>query len=522
MKIGIFGGTFDPIHNAHLQTAVIAREALKLDKVLMMVSADPPHKSDRSVTPAASRFAMVELAVRGFEGLVACDMEMRRNGKSYTALTLEELHEKHPDDEFFLIIGSDSLQQLPGWYMPERVCSMARIAVIPRVGYMENDVAAAEVLREKFGAVVVFLPEGPPRLSSSEIRESVRNALPLHCSVPLSAERYLYENGLYVSDDVKSTVGRVREIFAEHPKRYQHTMAVVRRAAFLAERYGVDPEKARTASLLHDIAKYLPPDRLEELSREKCEYFPVLHAFAGLALIRDRFGIDDPEILNAVRLHSTGDAAMDKLSMLLFLADMTEDTRDFPGLQEIADAADKGPEIGMFVATEHMLTYLLKKNEPIHPATFRAYQYYKQLFEGGSTMENLTQVQAEQLAKILYDKKAMDIVGIPVAEKTIVAEWFLIASGRSVPQIRALSDEVEEKAAEIGMSLIRKEGYDDARWIVLDYGDILVHIFHPDERKYYSIERLWDTEGTAIGFSEKWEAEDKAAQLEKLKAENAD
>ena len=135
-------------------------------------------------------------------------------------------------------------------------------------------------------------------------------------------------------------------------------------------------------------------------------------------------------------------------------------------------------------------------------------------------MNEETKALAEKLARILYDKKAVDIIGIPVSDKTIIADWFLIASGRSVTQIRALADDLEDKAKEeLGITPLRKEGYDDARWVVLDYGDILVHLFHPEERQHYSIERLWDTDGNAVRFSDTWASEDKAAQLAKLKAE---
>lgn len=111
--------------------------------------------------------------------------------------------------------------------------------------------------------------------------------------------------------------------------------------------------------------------------------------------------------------------------------------------------------------------------------------------------------KALEICKVLYDKKAFDIEAIPVGEKTVIADWFVICSGTVVNQVRALCDEMEEKAKDIGLNLIRKEGYDAGRWIVLDFGDILVHIFHQEERQYYNIERLWDTEGNSIKYPDK-------------------
>ncbi len=106
---------------------------------------------------------------------------------------------------------------------------------------------------------------------------------------------------------------------------------------------------------------------------------------------------------------------------------------------------------------------------------------------------NETEIRTQVLAlcEALDNKKAFDILALNVADKTIIADWFIIASGRSTTQVKALCDELEEKAAERGLIAQRKEGYQEGRWIVVDFGTILVHIFHPEEREYYKLERLW-------------------------------
>ncbi len=106
---------------------------------------------------------------------------------------------------------------------------------------------------------------------------------------------------------------------------------------------------------------------------------------------------------------------------------------------------------------------------------------------------NETAIKAQTLAlcEVLDNKKAFDILAVNVADKTIIADWFVIASGRSTTQVKALCDELEEKAAERGLIARRKEGYQEGRWIVVDFGTILVHLFHPEEREYYKLERLW-------------------------------
>lgn len=111
--------------------------------------------------------------------------------------------------------------------------------------------------------------------------------------------------------------------------------------------------------------------------------------------------------------------------------------------------------------------------------------------------------QVLQICEVLYDKKALDIVAIHVADKTIIADWFVICSGRAVPQTKALCDELSDRTPELGLELRRREGYADGRWIVLDYAHILVHIFIPEERQYYNMERLWmDDPAQAILYSQ--------------------
>lgn len=107
----------------------------------------------------------------------------------------------------------------------------------------------------------------------------------------------------------------------------------------------------------------------------------------------------------------------------------------------------------------------------------------------------------KNLCAQLYDKKAKDIVALYVADQTIVADWFIICSGRVPAQTRALCDDLEDKAAEMGLNLRRKDGHQEGHWIVLDYADILVHIFLPQERQFYNMERLWDTEGNMVNYS---------------------
>ena len=115
-------------------------------------------------------------------------------------------------------------------------------------------------------------------------------------------------------------------------------------------------------------------------------------------------------------------------------------------------------------------------------------------------MERYGEKETLAICELLYEKKAIDILALHIGDRTIIADWFVVASGNSVTQVRALCDTLEEKTAEMGLTVRRKEGYEEARWVVLDFGFVLVHIFHPDERAYYNIERLWEGDGNMIRY----------------------
>ena len=115
-------------------------------------------------------------------------------------------------------------------------------------------------------------------------------------------------------------------------------------------------------------------------------------------------------------------------------------------------------------------------------------------------MNQTIRKQVDAIGQLLIDKLAQDVIAIHVADKTVIADWFIICSGRVGAQTKALCDELEKKAPELGLTRRRREGYAEGRWIVLDYADILVHIFLPEERQYYNMERLWDEHNEAVRY----------------------
>jgi nicotinate-nucleotide adenylyltransferase len=187
--LGVFGGTFDPIHVGHLVTAVNVRHSLALDRVLLVVAHDPWQKAGTVVTSAADRLAMVEAAVGDVPGLEASDLELRRAGQTYTADTLAELHERLPGVELHLILGSDAAAGLPTWERADEVRRLARLVVVTRPG--------SEALHAPEGWDHVVLEVPRLEVSSTDLRARFRDGRPLDYLVTQPVQHLIRDRGLY-------------------------------------------------------------------------------------------------------------------------------------------------------------------------------------------------------------------------------------------------------------------------------------------------------------------------------------
>ncbi len=375
MKIGIYGGTFNPIHCSHLETAKNVTEELCLDRLYLMIAADPPHKEVAGHVSARKRLKMAEMATRQEDRIIPSDMEIRRGGKSYTALTLQDFQRFNPGAELFLVVGSDMLKDLPNWFHVEEVLRLATVVSVPRIGFEQDDESHAERLRKEYHARVIRLRKQVRGISSTEIRERLFAGRPVSGLVAPEVEKYIYESGIYFPDSIRQMQRKCRESL--NPRRYVHVASVMRRAAELAEKYDVDREKARIAALLHDCAKCMDKQTLFRLSGEEQFNPNVLHAFAGAIIAEKVYGVTDPDVLEAIRLHCTGDENMSRLSMLIYLADMTEQNRSFPAVSEIRAACDISLEKGMLTALRYTMGYLERMHYDIHPATIRALEFFE-------------------------------------------------------------------------------------------------------------------------------------------------
>ena len=204
-RVGILGGTFDPIHYGHLVIAEEVREALSLDRVLFVPAAVPPHKIGLSITPAEHRAALVELAIAGNPAFALCRIELDRPGPSYTADTLAilaaEAAGRGVAREMFFILSTEALAGLPGWHDPDRILSLCRLVVVPRPG---SPLPAASELAARFGARadrIVEVETVPQAHSASAVRARAAAGGSIRYLVPPAVEEYVLRHRLYRSNN---------------------------------------------------------------------------------------------------------------------------------------------------------------------------------------------------------------------------------------------------------------------------------------------------------------------------------
>jgi nicotinate-nucleotide adenylyltransferase len=202
MRLGIYGGSFDPVHYAHLLLAECCREQLRLDEVWLIPAAVPPHKQSRERAAGKDRLQMLELALAGSEHLRASSLELDRGGVSFTVQTLQTIHEQHPAAELFLLLGADALADLPTWREPARVCELALPVVVRRGGMSPPDftllaplVSAERLSQIRAAEVTMPLMD----FSSTELRQRAASGQSLRYRTPRAVEKYIETQRLYLA-----------------------------------------------------------------------------------------------------------------------------------------------------------------------------------------------------------------------------------------------------------------------------------------------------------------------------------
>lgn len=383
MKIGIMGGTFDPIHNAHIIIARYAKEEYELDKVMFMTGGNPPHKS--GVTDKLVRNKMTELGVDGeFE---INTYEVDKEDYSYSLHTLEHFNKTNPDDEIFFIIGEDSLRDILKWYKPQEILKLCTLLVFPRTSYESLKELIKETKLKLDGNI---LPINAPIIgfSSTMIRERIRKGKSIKNMVPDNVADYIHQNRLYKPaawvkqppHEPDKNLVNLRESLS--PKRMKHSLEVYDQAITMALKFCADVQKAGTAGLYHDCAKGMSIEeqlaKCEEygiqLSEDDLKCPPVIHAPLGAEIAKREYGINDEEILNAIRRHTVAGKEMTLLDKIIYVADMIEPGRDFEGVETLRMVAGYDLDKAYRLCLKQSLEFNEKKGKPIHPDTVIAYE----------------------------------------------------------------------------------------------------------------------------------------------------
>ena len=390
MKIGVYGGTFNPPHLGHVAAARAVVETLGLQELYLIPAGLPPHKSLPAGTPdAQKRLEMTRLAGEQLSLSVpvrALDVELHRDGKSYTVETLEALHAQRPDAELWLLLGADMFLSLRTWYHAERILSLAGIAAFGRTG---EDVDAQfseqrERLYRDFPQARIFTLAIPDviNVSSTQVRETLAHGGGANL-LPPAVYGYILREKLYGTraDLTRLPLSRLRPVALSYlnRRRIPHVLGAEQEAIRLSIRYGADVEKARRAALLHDCTKRLSPAEQFELCRRygieldevETANPKLLHALTGAVIARDLYGMDD-EIVRAIRYHTTGRAKMSLLEKIMYLADYIEPSRDFPGVEELRRACYQDLDRGLILGLTMTVNEMTERGEPLHRATLEA------------------------------------------------------------------------------------------------------------------------------------------------------
>lgn len=304
-------------------------------------------------------------------------------------------------------------------------------------------------------------------------------------------------------------------------ERYIHTLGVMYTAASMAMRHGADVQKAMTAGLLHDCGKYCDVNEQILLCRKhhiklsdaELEVPALIHARLGAYFAEYEYGITDSEILDAITYHTTGRPAMTMIEKIVYLADYIEPGRKkIPGLAEVRTAAFDDIDTAVCMTAESTLAFLKRAGRKVDPMTEKTCQYYKNKagnipVKGYRTIRKGEQImeQSKLMARLAYqaldDKKGEDIQVIDISQVSVLADYFIIANGNSESQVRALVDNVEEELSKAGYEMKQREGYGSGNWVLMDFGEIIVHVFDKENRLFYDLERIW-RDGKHVDFSE--------------------
>ena len=380
-RIGIYGGTFNPPHLGHIQAAKAAVQALDLTRLLLIPDNIAPHKELPPGSPGPEqRLEMLRLAVQDAPELEVSDLELRREGVSYTFETVLALSEQYPEAQLFLLMGTDMFVSFDTWKNTDIILSHAALGVLCRGEKGEQEAIAEKAAQLSAGGARVELVNNPVLAISST---QLRRLIAFDCAepfLPKPVAEYIRQHGLYDSganwkslpmEQLEPIVVRLL-----NPNRVRHVLGCRDTAVELARRWGADENDAARAGMLHDITKALDGPLqltvcqeygkiLDAFSRK---YPKTLHALTG-SLVAERIFGENPQVVEAIRNHTTGRAEMGLLETIIYVADYMEPNRDFPGVEKLRELAFTDIYAALKLGLRMTLDHLARQGSEVSPET---------------------------------------------------------------------------------------------------------------------------------------------------------
>ena len=383
-RIGIYGGTFNPPHLGHMLAARQAVRLLRLDRLLLIPDRIAPHKvlPEGSASPE-ERMQMLQLAAAGIEKAEVSDIELRREGTSFTYLTILELKQLYPEAELVLIMGTDMFLSFDKWRETKIITDHAALGVLYRGEKGEKAAIDAKKAEMEANGVKVELIENEVTAISST---DLRRMLIFGCAEPFLPEgvgAYIREKGLYgTGRDYRNLSEEELEqvvVSLLKPNRVAHVLGCRDMAVELAKRWGADVTDAARAGLLHDITKAIDGPlqltlcseygtMLSDFSRR---YPKTLHALTG-SLVADRIFGEKEAVVNAIRHHTTGKADMSLLEKIIYIADYVEPNRTIAGVDQLRHLAFTDLDAALKMGLQMTVSYLNEQGSEVSPESREA------------------------------------------------------------------------------------------------------------------------------------------------------
>ncbi len=364
MKVAIFGGSFNPVHNEHVKVALGAVEELCLDKLIVMPTFISPHKQNVGVISSKHRLNMLKIAFSNCSNIEVSDFEIVKGGVSYTYQTVEHFKNLYEDAKLYFMMGSDMLENFPTWKNPQLICNNSTLLLTERRSGEFDDYKLINKVESLYNAKVEKLNVYGEKLSSTKIRVYKKLGLSLEGLVPKQVEDYIDKNDIYPSNKYYDYIRRTLP-----EKRLIHTAGVILTALDISKKLGVNLEKAELSALLHDVAKYKNPSDYKGFTLPSDLPKDIEHQFLGEYIAKNELGVEDEEVLSAIKYHTTGRSGMTMLEKVIYIADLIEPSRKFLGVDRLRREINEDFNKGFKICLEEIVEFLIKSGKEVYSLT---------------------------------------------------------------------------------------------------------------------------------------------------------